>query len=234
MKRMNLQRLVRGTGYFSLVLFSVFSFPVPAGAGTDRETELTRVIRKVEEHYKAIQDFQADFVQIARILSYPEDQRSEGKVYIKRKRMMRWDYQKPSRDQYFIRGDTVIFYSPETGQARRAHLGHQNGIRSPLVFFEGLLASQSEYSISIAADSSTDRSRSIILRLDPKNREKEPVLKILLYINRKDYHIERIDQFDLYGNVTELYFRNIRLNQNLPDQRFEFEAPGGVEVIDQP
>jgi len=218
----------------SLLFLLLPALMTPAYGNGKADPDLATVVQKVEEHYKSLKDFQAHFIQLARITSFPEDQRSEGKVYLKRKRLMRWDYETPSKDQYFIQGDTVLFYSPDVKQARRINLAGKEGIRSPLVFFEGLKSSEPDYTISINTDPVFDRSTRTILQLTPKDRGKVPLIKILLFVDTSDYHVERVDQYDLYGNVTELYFRDVLVNQNLPDTLFTFEAPKGVEVIDQP
>ena len=197
------------------------------------DPDLATVIEKVEQHYKSLKDFQADFVQLARILSYPEDQRSEGKVYLKRDRLMRWDYSSPSKDQYFIQGDSVIFYNPDVKQARHVNLTGKGGIRSPLVFFEGLRASEPDYIISLNQEPAFDRTDRVIVQLTPKNREKTPLYRILLFVSKSDYQVKRVDQYDLHGNVTELYFNNVHVNKNISDSHFVFDAPKGVEVIHQ-
>ncbi len=196
--------------------------------------DLQGVIERVEQYYKGVSDLQARFVQVARILSYPEDQRSEGTFYLKRKQMMRWDYETPVKDQYFINGETVIAYSPDVKQARRLRLAGKGGVRSPLVFFEGLTAAQSEYAIAFSADPSFDRSSRYILELTPRHREKPSLLKILLFVDKTTFQVVRVDQYDLYGNVTELYFKESKVNQGLSDTLFRFEPPKGVAVIDQP
>ncbi len=196
--------------------------------------DLSTVIQKVEEHYKSLTDLQAHFIQLARILSYPQDQRSEGTVYLKRDRMMRWDYETPSKDQYFIRGDTVIYYAPDVKQARRINLSGREGIRSPLVFFEGLKSAEADYTIAFNNEPGFDRSSRYILELKPRDQKKIPLRRILLFISKADFQVERVDQYDLYKNVTELYFRNNRTNQGLPDSLFVFQPPEGVEVINQP
>jgi len=196
--------------------------------------DLSTVIQKVEEHYKAMTDLQAHFIQLARILSFPQDQRSEGTVYLKRNRMMRWDYETPSKDQYFIHGDMVIYYAPDVKQARRINLSGREGIRSPMVFFEGLRSAEADYTISFNKDPNFDRSTRYILELKPRDQKKIPLLKILLFISKTDFQVERVDQYDLYKNVTELHFRDNRTNQGLSDSLFVFQPPEGVEVINQP
>jgi outer membrane lipoprotein carrier protein len=236
-KQTNLSFLVPVAFCLTLLFFFV-----PAYGNGDAETEqkvenqpdLESVIQKVEHRYKSLKDFQAHFIQLARILSYPEDQRSEGKVYLKRDRMMRWDYETPSKDQYFINHDTVIFYSPDIKQARRISLTSHEGIRSPLVFFEGLKTAEPDYILSFNNEPIFDRSTRHILQLTPRNREKTPLLKILLFVDKSDYQVTRVDQYDLYGNVTELYFQDVKTNQKLPDSHFSFVPPKGVEVIVQP
>ncbi len=217
-----------------LLLLLWAAAPTPVEGTTAVEPDLQGVIEKVEQVYKSLSDMQARFVEVARILAYPEDQRSEGTFYLKRKRMMRWDYATPVKDQYFIDGDTVIAYTPDVKQARRLRLAGKGGVRSPLVFFEGLTEAQLEYVIAFSKEPSFDRSSRYILELTPKNREKPSLLKILLFVDKANFQVVRVDQYDLYGNVTERHFKEIKVNQGLADALFRFEPPKGVEVIDQP
>ncbi len=214
--------------FFLWVLFA----PGLAVAG-DTGMELSSVVAGVEAHYQSLKDFQADFVQVARILSYPEDQRSEGRVYLKRKGLMRWDYSKPSKDQYYINGDEVIQYSTEIRQARKVKLSGKGGVRSPLVFFEGLKSAEKDYVISFNSDSVFDRSTRYVLQLAPRDSKAVALRRILLFVDKQDFHVGRIDQYDLYGNVTELHFRNVKINQGLTDSFLRFKAPAGVTVIEQ-
>ncbi|MEK6776996.1 MAG: outer membrane lipoprotein carrier protein LolA [bacterium] len=219
---------------FLVALFFLAGIAVQAYAEGIPDQDLSTVIQKVEERYKSLADLQAHFIQLARILSFPQDQRSEGTVYLKRDRMMRWDYETPSKDQYFIRGDTVIYYAPDVKQARRINLSGREGIRSPLVFFEGLKSAEADYTIAFNKDPNFDRSSRHILELKPRDQKKIPLLKILLFISKTNFQVERVDQYDLYKNVTELYFRDVKTNQGLQDSLFLFQPPEGVEVIEQP
>ncbi|MDX1763106.1 MAG: outer membrane lipoprotein carrier protein LolA [bacterium] len=199
-----------------------------------KPADLAAIVDQVEAYYKSLKDFEARFTQVARILSYPEDQNSEGKVYIRRNQMMRWDYEKPSQEQYYIQGETVIYYSPEVKQARRISLAGKGGIRSPLVFFEGLKKAEADYVIAMNTDPIFDRSTRHILQLTPRKAQEVQLHRILIFVNKSQYHVERIDQYDLHGNVTELYFKDVKINQDLPDSLFAFKAPEGVQIIDQP
>ncbi|NOY52775.1 MAG: outer membrane lipoprotein carrier protein LolA [Deltaproteobacteria bacterium] len=223
-----------GCRVFLFILLWTVVLPRVVAAEGNAGKLLSSVIAGVEAHYRSLKDFQADFVQVARILSYPEDQRSEGRVYLKRKRKMRWDYSSPSKDQYFIDGDEVIQYSPEIRQARKVKLSGKGGVRSPLVFFEGLKSAEKDYSISFNKDPAFDRSTRDILQLTPRDSKAVGLARILLFVDKKDFHVGRIDQYDLYGNVTELYFRNVKINQGLADSFFRFKVPDGVMVIEQP
>ncbi len=219
-------------GVFVMVLCAAAPLAVQGAPAV--EPDLKDVIEKVEQYYKGLSDLQARFVQVARILSYPEDQRSEGTFYLKRKQKMRWDYEVPVKDQYFIDGETAIAYSPDVKQARRLRLAGKGGVRSPLVFFEGLTVAQAEYAMAFSADPSFDRTTRYILELTPKERKNPPLRKILLFVDKANFQVVRVDQYDLYGNVTELYFKESKVNQGLSDTLFRFDPPKGVEVIDQP
>jgi outer membrane lipoprotein carrier protein len=49
-----------------------------------------------------------------------------------------------------------------------------------------------------------------------------------------DLHlVRRLKIFDHFGSVTELNFSNIRLNQTVDRQVFQFEPPPGTEIIRQ-
>lgn len=232
-KNLSVSVLVPGIGCFAFFILLLPGLPVPAYGNDKKEPDLSGVIEKVEKYYQSLQDLQSHFVQLARMMAFPEDQRSEGTVYLKRKEKMRWDYEEPSKDQYFINGEDVIFYTPEVRQARRIRLMGGQGVRSPLVFFEGLKSAEPDYIMSFNNEPIFDRSTRIVLQLTPRDREKIPLSRILLFVDKSDFHVQRVDQYDLYGNVTELYFKDVKVNQKLPDSHFVFKPAKGVEVIDQ-
>ena len=46
----------------------------------------------------------------------------------------------------------------------------------------------------------------------------------------KQFHISQVSFTDSYGNATRLIFRNIKVNNSLPEKFFSFIPPAGTEV----
>ncbi|MBV9085883.1 MAG: outer-membrane lipoprotein carrier protein LolA, partial [Acidobacteriaceae bacterium] len=72
----------------------------------------------------------------------------------------------------------------------------------------------------------------IVLRGIPKAME-DRVASVLLEVSPEG-EIRRIVLSEVDGSVTEFRFANQRANVPMPDQRFRFTPPPGVELVEVP
>ena len=113
------------SGFF--VLFSLIS--VPAVSAVTAQA----VLAEIQKRYDNTNDFEASFVQeyVGKVMM--QSQKGEGKVYFKKKGMMRWDYKVPNQ-RLISNGQTLWFYQPEEKQVFVSDVGKVLREKTPLAF----------------------------------------------------------------------------------------------------
>jgi outer membrane lipoprotein carrier protein len=187
------------------------------------------VVQAVDERYNHLHTLQADFAEIYRGAGM---ERSEsGTLWLEKPGKMRWEYRSP-RDKLFLSdGKDAWFYIPGERQVRRTAVKKLDDLRSPLAFLLGKTKLEKELQgLSLAPDVAPLAAGDVVLRGVPKSLA-DRVSQVLLEITPEQW-ISRIIIEEVDGSVTEYRFTNQREDVAVPDQRFQFVVPDGVEVID--
>lgn len=191
--------------------------------------EAQLILTEIQNRYEKTEDLEASFFQeyVGKVMR--QSQRSEGKVYFKKKGMMRWDYKVP--DQKLISdGKTLWLYQPEEKQV---FVYPAEEMIKEFGFLAGVGDLRRDFKLLNPQELVPEKENTYILELTP--REPHPaVSRISLRIDQKTYYIVQIDVIDGLGNVTRTRLMEIRTNQGLSDSFFQFKIPPGVEVIKTP
>jgi outer membrane lipoprotein carrier protein len=187
------------------------------------------VAQAVDERYNHLRSLQAEFTEIYRGAGM--ERTESGTLWLKKPGKMRWEYRSP-RDKLFLSdGKDAWFYVPGERQVRRTVVKKLDDLRSPLAFLLGKTKLEKELQgLSLASDVIPLAAGDVVLRGVPKSLA-DRVSQVLLEIT-PEHWIRRILIEEVDGSVTEYRFSNYRENVDLPDQRFQFVVPDGVEVID--
>lgn len=217
-----------GSAFFSIaLLLTGMLFFVPAEkAGA---LSLDDIIARTQSAYEKTTGLRADFTQESTIKSMGKTEHEEGVFYFKNPRRMVWDYTKPKTKKLVINPQTAWFYIPEDGivyvQDAESVFKSRLGIR----FLSGLGKLQKDFRIAFAAPEHTYQEGNYLFKLVPK----EPdfgIGELLVAIDKETFYVSWLSFADTYGNTTRLYFRNIKINNKLPDKMFSFSPPAGVDV----
>ncbi len=187
------------------------------------------VMAEIQKRYETTNDFEASFVQeyIGKVMK--RVQRGEGKVYFKKKGMMRWDYRVP--DQKLIsNGHTLWYYQPEEKQVFVSDISKVLKEKTPLAFLAGEGDLSRDFDLVRFNESPSQKDATFVVELAPK--EPNPALaKLTLTVDKKTYQVLQSDVFDELGNVTRTRFTDIKTNVNLSNSLFQFAIPPGTEVL---
>ncbi len=190
---------------------------------------LDEIMANMQRIYEKTDDLKANFIQEVTIRSMNRTEREEGVFYFKNPRRMVWDYTKPKTKKLVINPKTAWFYIPEDGavyiQDAESVFKSRIGIR----FLSGMGKLQEDFHIAFCLPDHADREGNYLLKLAPR----EPdfgVGELLLTVDKESFHIIRLSFADTYGNATKLHFRNLKINNKLPEKMFTFIPPAGVEV----
>jgi outer membrane lipoprotein carrier protein len=184
------------------------------------------VLEVIQNQYTNTYDLEANFSQeyIGKVMRQP--QKGEGKVYFKKKGMLRWDYQVP-KQKLISDGQTLWFYQVEENQVV---ISDVSKMIKEFGFLTGEGDLRRDFKLIDIKEYSSKKEENFILELVPK--ETHPALtKIVLTVDKRTYFVIQTDIFDGLGNVTRTRFSEIRTNVKLPNSLFQFVIPPGVEVL---
>ncbi len=154
-----------------------------------------------------------------------------GTLLLKKPGRMRWDYSEPRPKMFLTDGSTAWFYVPGENQVRRMPVKQLDDLRSPLRYLLGKTKLEKEFDdLRIAQDEKPMNSGDVVLQGVPKGL-RDRVARTLVEVTPTGY-IQRIVVEELDGSVTEFRFLQQRENVELPDAKFHFTPPPGVEVVE--
>lgn len=197
---------------------------------------IEEIADKVQENYENTHDLEATFIQESLIKMMDTIEKADGKVYIKKPGMIRWDYRRPKKQEIVIDGKTLWIYRPEEREVIKAPFSEapQNITQATFLYGVGKLKDYFEISLSNPPTFPLVKSgngRIITLELIPKG-VKGNIEKIFLGVDLTDYTIRGFSLFDIYGNKTTITFKNIKINKGLKDSIFHLTIPKGVKIIE--
>lgn len=194
---------------------------------------LDNILSNIQEVYEKTKDFQADFEQTSLIKSINEEQKSSGKVYMKKPGLMRWEHLSPEKELIVLDGKVLWIYSPENKQVIKNDLVGKFDSGTPFLFLLGLGKIKEQFNVKYLNQNKAGKEDWIILELRPK-KEQPGLEKLILRVSPKSFLVEGSSVFDEYGNVTSFDFYDIQINKNISSSLFEYEVPEGTEVIEPP
>jgi outer membrane lipoprotein carrier protein len=187
------------------------------------------LISEVQKRYETTSDLEANFVQeyVGKVMKRP--QRGEGKVFFKKRGMMRWDYDVPNQ-KFISNGHTLWYYQPEENQVFVSDVGKVLKEKTPLAFLAGEGDLNRDFSVVQFNEAIAQKEENYVLELAP--RESQPgLIRLVLTVDKKSYYVLQVDVIDELGNVTRTRFIDIKTNIVLPVSMFQFTIPPGTEVI---
>jgi len=192
------------------------------------QTEVRTLAGKVDRHYDHMRTLEAHFTETYKGAGM--NRTESGTLLLKKPGRMRWDYDQPHPKLFLTDGSTAWFYVPGERQARKTPVKQLEDLRSPLRYLLGKTKLEKELDgLSLATGVEPLNPDDVVLRGVP-NGMRERVAQTLLEVT-PDGLISRIVVEELDGSVTEFRFLRQRENVEIPDQRFHFAPPAGVEVV---
>ncbi len=213
----------------SLRVFFVFTFFHLLLVQTAFCTTGQEVLNEIQNRYEKTSDFEAGFIQEYIGKGMQQSNRGEGKVYFKKKGMMRWDYTAPNQ-KLVSDGHNFWYYQPEEKQVLVSDVSSVLKEKTPLAFLAGEGNLSRDFNFLNLKESVFQKEDSYVIELAPK----EPVAtlsKLVLTVDKKTYTVLQADVFDGLGNLTRTRFIHIKTNVGISHSFFQFAIPPGTEII---
>jgi outer membrane lipoprotein carrier protein len=183
--------------------------------------------RALQQRYRGIKDFSADFVHTYRggVLKTKTEER--GKVTVKKPSRMHWTYTAPEKKEFVSDGVKIYSYIPQDRQVIVSSVPPDDQASSPALFLAGKGDIVRDFSATYA-DSTVPGT--LALKLTP--RRGEPDYEYLVVaVDQATTKIRGLTTRDRQGGDSTLIFSNLKENQGISDKEFTFRIPRGVDVI---
>ena len=155
----------------------------------------------------------------------------KGTVAIRKPGRMRWDYESPERKLFIADGTRMYFYVPADKQVRVSAMPEAGRVPTPILFLAGRGDLLRDFTVEeVPAPSGVTGVRA--LRLRPVRPEPE-YETLTLVVDAVSYAWRQLIVVDGQGGTSTFTFTNLRENVGVPDSRFVFTMPKGVDVVTQ-
>lgn len=200
--------------------FLLFLTMLLPGLAQASETALADFLQRV----KFLQSMDAEFDQATRDNTGKVLQAMSGSLLVAKPGKMRWQTAAPYEQLVVSDGKLVWTYDMDLEQVTIRDMD-QRIQETPALLLTGS-AEDVEKSFVVAEEKTTsDR----VFQLVPKDPSQ---LFESLEFHYQGEKLARMMIFDAAGQVTEISFRNVHLNQPMDKHAFVFDVPEGVDVID--
>jgi outer membrane lipoprotein carrier protein len=190
---------------------------------------LNTLVDGVERSFARMKDLSADFTQTLED-SLNRKQQESGHLYLKRPRMMRWEYKNPEEKLFVSDGKTVYFYVPLDRQVNKEAVRDTLDDRIPLMFLLGRSDLRKEFTRFELLNTKPFLEGTKVVRMYP--RRKTDLTEVVMEVDPANYQLRRLLLAHSDGSHSEFVFSNIRTDVGLGSSLFDFKVPAGVEVID--
>jgi outer membrane lipoprotein carrier protein len=218
--------LKRRYGFCAAILVAALLLPLGAAAANP---DIKTIAAAVDAHYNHLRSLEAQFTETYR--GSGMDRSESGILWLKKPGKMRWEYRSPKEKLFVSNGKDAWFYVPDDRQAHKQDAKKLEDVRSPLAFLLGKAKLQKELQgLSAAPDVAPLEAGNTVLRGVPRafaDRISEIVLEI-----GPDNRIVRLVMQEVDGASTEYRFSDQKEDLAIADNRFDFRAPAGTEVVE--
>lgn len=212
------------------ILCLVLFYAPPLRAETLSLEELLSHIQKQYENTSALK---ALFVQVVHIKSIDKKEREEGIVYVKNPGRMLWHYTKPKVKKVYITPTALWLYLPEDRVAYVQHREGGSNLKQVLKILSDVKKVKEDFHIRFSSPHAMDTAGNYLLTLVPK-ASNTGIEKLFLTVDKDSYNVSECSFSDQLGNVTNLQFRDVKVNIALPQKLFDFKPPKGTELFHMP
>ncbi|OAI16578.1 outer membrane lipoprotein carrier protein LolA [Methylomonas lenta] len=181
-------------------------------------------INQLKAFLKASASLSADFKQVSYNQAGQAGQSSFGQFYLSRPGKFRWDYKMPFAQEIVSNSDKVWFYDADLEQVTVKQLDDSLGSTPAL-----LLTGQVDIDEKFVLEEQGNDDDMNWIKLSPKNEE-SGFKYILIGLNHGQ--LGGMELSDNFGQLTRIYFSNIKLNPSLDASLFNFKPPKNVDVFE--
>jgi len=204
--------------------------PDPRAAGLTGTQRLQALIDRVKLEQSGLRTLQARFVQHreSSLLVKPED--SSGEFSYAAPNRVRWEYSSPNPITVVIDGEQMTTWYRDLGRADKLKVGRYSNQVFKYLGASGSMQTLLDY-FTVTLEIPKVKSAPYRLELTPRYARIAKRLKSMtLWIDAQRFFPTRVRYVEGDGDVTEYELKDLKLNPQLPGDRFVLKLPAGVET----
>jgi len=181
----------------------------------------------LDKFLNGLQSLQSEFTQTVQDSHEQIVEKTIGTLAIKRPGKFRWDYAKPHEQTIVSDGNRIWVYDPELEQVTiRSVDATISGTPAMLLSGEG---TTDNLKTNFKIENTQRHEDMLIVNLSPKRPDADFKL---VQLALKGSDLVAMSLTDKLGQTTLVEFKQFKRNALIADSLFTFEAPKGVDVID--
>jgi outer membrane lipoprotein carrier protein len=205
---------------------------IDSGRAAGASESVDFVLDNLQERYTGMTCFSADFKQTFLSSDTGTSLEESGSLIIKKGGFMRWEYKEPEEKLFICDGSDCYLYIVEEKIVQVISLKNIDARSTPMLFFAGKGDLKRDFESELLTEKYSKGSDPGLYRIKMKPKgEQEQFEYMIAMVDKKSFIIKRILVVDLLGNQTDYLFNSIRELNTLPDSKFRFTPPEGVEIV---
>lgn len=181
-------------------------------------------VAELKSFLKASKTLSAKFKQVVFDELGKEKQVSYGLFYLSRPGKFRWYYQKPFIQEIVSNTGKVWFYDADLEQVTIKKLDKSMG-STPALLLSGEVELEEEFTLEAQGEDEG----LLWIKLLPKSEESS--FKYVL-IGLNEGVLGGMELNDNFGQLTRIYFSEVKINPELDEKKFVFTVPEGADVFE--
>ncbi|OQY28023.1 MAG: outer membrane lipoprotein carrier protein LolA [Candidatus Cloacimonetes bacterium 4572_55] len=220
--------------FFFLILLLIEMGCVSAGilaVQPPAQLDGQQILKNVRETYKDVESVKANFSQELFISLTDEIQKSEGNLSLQSPDKFCLIYEEPEKQTIVSNGEKVWFYDIEMEQVIIREAIVVDPALNPLTILTQI---EEKYEAQSKGEAKVDDKECFQLLLVAADSVSAPAVKeMTIWVDETNWFIRQFQIYNENGDYTVYTLRRIELNPDLEEEKFKFEIPKNVEIIDE-
>jgi outer membrane lipoprotein carrier protein len=212
---------IRSAGLGAVLALLFLGFGTTARSGSDAD----ELVGKLQKRYQGVRDLSVSFTQHVQFGATKAEQTFTGTLQMKKGNKYRIEMEEQT---IVTDGVSVWSYNPATKQVLVDHYKEDPRSFSP---DKVLVTLPANYSAALLGEEKLEGRTVSVLKLTP--RQSRPALQWMkVWVDTDELVMKKIQLLDASDNLMTYRISDVRIDPGIPESRFQFTAPPGVEVID--
>ena len=207
------------------------AMPNPRAEGLGPTERVNALLERVRLEQAKIKSLQATFVQNKQSAMLLEPVQAEGEfAFSAAPDRVRWEYKTPNPISILIVNEEMTTWYRDIQQAERVSVGSQSQRVLKYLGAGSSMEDLLQY-FELTLTLPTDRSEPYVFDLAPRfDKVAKRVKGMTVWIHPEYFLPTRLRYLEADGDVTDLQFEDMRINEGVPDSHFDLEMPTTVDV----